>query len=129
MTATGTRDATGRQLTTPHKVMIAGFVVLALVLLVVVQAVLYRAWDPVALIGAPILLVGAGLVATGRFWGLVGATVVAALMFLFDGPMLVSRLLDPTSAGWAVVSVIGLACYVSILVAAVTAIRAHRSLS
>ena len=125
MTETGTRSGS-RRLAAPQMAMIAGFVVLALVLLVVVQGVLYGSWDPVALIGGPVLLAAAGLVATGRFWALVVATVVAALMFLFDAPMLVQRLVDGSSPGWSVVSVLGLLCYVVILVSAAVAIRRHR---
>lgn len=72
---------TGR--TTPDR----GVLFLALLVWVGVQVFLYGEFDPVAAVIGVVAVVGAGLVASGRRWGLIAAMVLAAVMLLFDLPM------------------------------------------
>lgn len=110
---------------TEQSVMIAGFTFLALLVWVGVQVLLYGRFDPTALAIGVVALVGAGLVASGRRWGLIAATVLAAVMLLFDLPMFLGRLGSPDEFGWFVVSLIGLCTYVAILTAGVRALRSR----
>lgn len=113
---------------TPHKVMIAGFATIAVLVWVVVQAFLYRAVDPIALVIGGVALMAAGLVATGWRWAVVTATVLAALLFLFDVPVLLGRLAEPGALGWFAVSLLALVSYLAILGAGALAIaRGRRS--
>lgn len=104
---------TGR--TTAENVMIAGFLFLALLVWVGVQVFLYGEFDPVAAAIGAVAVAGAGLVASGRRWGLIAATVLAAVMLLFDLPMFLGRLGSPDELGWFLVSLLGLSTYVAIL--------------
>lgn len=111
---------------TEQSVMIAGFTFLALLVWVGVQVFLYGQFDPTAVAIGVVALVGAGLVASGRRWGLIAATVLAAVMLLFDLPMFLGRLGSPDEFGWFVVSLLGLCTYVAILAAGVLALRSRR---
>lgn len=54
--------------------------------------------------------------------------MLAALLFLFDVPVLVERLSEPSAHAWFAVSLLGLGCYVAILGAGALAIgRGRRS--
>lgn len=108
--------------TSAENVMIAGFVFLALLVWVGVQVFLYGEFDPIAVVIGVVAAVGAGLVASGRRWGLVAATVLAAVMLLFDLPMFLGRLGSPDEVGWFVVSLLGLSTYVAILAGAARAL-------
>lgn len=121
-----TTDTRGARLATPQKVMIGGFVAVAFLVWVVVQLFLYGGVDPVAIVIGALALTAAGLVATGRRWGLITATVLAALLFLFDLPKLIGQLGGAGSTGWFVVSLLGLACYLTILGAAAVALSRTR---
>lgn len=110
-----------------EKVMIAGFSFLALLVWLGVQVFLYGRFDPVAVVIGVVAVVGAGLVASGRRWGLVAATVLAGVMLLFDLPMFIGRLTTPDELGWFVVSLLGLCAYVVIVVAGIQALRQRRS--
>lgn len=109
--------------------MIAGFAFLALLVWVGVQIFLYGRFDPTAVAIGVVALVGAGLVASGRRWGLAAATVLAGVMLLFDLPMFVGRLGSPDELGWFLVSLLGLGAYVAILAAGVRVLRARRRAS
>lgn len=108
--------------TAAESVMIAGFVFLALLVWVGVQVFLYGAFDPTAVAIGVVAIVGAGLVTSGRRWGLSTATVLAAVMLLFDLPMFLGRLGSPDELGWFLVSLLGLCTYVAILAAGVRAL-------
>lgn len=110
-----------------EKVMIAGFLFLALLVWVGVQAFLYGGFDSAAAVIGVVAVVGAGLVASGRPWGLVAATVLAGVMLLVDLPMFLGRLASPDELGWFVVSLLGLCTYVVILVAGIRGLRQRRS--
>ena len=109
--------------TTAESVMILGFLLLALLVWVGVQVFLYRGFDPTAVAIGVVAIVGAGLVVSGRRWGLITATVLAAVMLLFDLPMFLGRLGSPDELGWFLVSSLGLCTYVPILAAGVRALR------
>ena len=113
--------------TTAERVMIAGFAFLGLLVLVGVQVFLYGRFDPVALAIGVVATIAAALVASGRRWGLVVATVLAAVMLLFDLPMFIGNLATPDELGWVVVSLLGLATYVTILAAGARALGLGRA--
>ena len=115
---------TGR--TTAEKVMMGAFAVLALLVWVGVQAFLYRGVDPVAMFIGVVAVAGVALVATGRRWALVTATVLAALLFLLDFPKFLGQFATPSEVGWFVVSVVGLSCYLTILGAGARALTLGR---
>lgn len=108
--------------TAAENVMIAGFLFLALLVWVGVQVFLYGEFDPIAVVIGVVAVVGAGLVASGRRWGLIAATVLAAVMLLFDLPMFLGRLGSPDELGWFLVSLLGLSTYVAILAGAARAL-------
>ena len=111
---------TGR--TAAESVMIGGFLFLAVLVWVGVQVFLYGAFDPAAVVIGVVAMVGAGLVASGRRWGLITATVLAVVLLLFDLPMFLGRLGSPDELGWFLVSLLGLCTYVAILAAGVRAL-------
>lgn len=126
MSMTDMRDVKRPALTGSRKVMIGGFAVIAALTLVVVQAVLYRGIDPVAIVIGVVALAAAGMVATGARWAVVVATVLAALLLLFDGPIFVQRFGHPDELGLFLVSLTGLACYVAIVVAGIRTLLVER---
>lgn len=117
-----TTNAVKAERTTAESVMIAAFLFLALLVWVGVQVFLYGQFDPTAIAIGVVAVVGAALVASGRRAGLIVATVLAAVMLLFDLPMFVSRLGSPDEFGWFLVSLLGLCTYVVILAAGARAL-------